>query len=382
MDKTKEVLFAHQSAIPHYRIPFYNALERLRPAHWRFDVVFDPSEVTKHRFFHEPLDVNQFHFSTVNVNTYSFRLAGKIISYQTFWRKAGKYDLVIVENAVNNLTYPLCQLHRFHHTRVAYWGHGKDRSAEKPSSLKSLAEKLKIYLVHRSDGFFAYTQGVKTYLEKQGVPPDNIFVSYNTIDINEQRGYFTQWSAKKQEIKQEIGIFEKNVLLFVGRFTRNKRIGFLLESFSILRKMDPDFRLLFVGSGKELPKDNLPENVSWLGPIIDLNKLAPIYVASDVFVFPGAVGLGPLQAMCYDLPAITIDASNHMPEIEYLTPMNSIILETATTPAQYANTILSLFQENTRLDALKASTWTSIQNLTVDQMARNFIMGINSILGL
>ena len=41
----KQVLIAHQSTIPHYRVPFYNSLNTLKPDEWRFEVVFDPDEV-------------------------------------------------------------------------------------------------------------------------------------------------------------------------------------------------------------------------------------------------------------------------------------------------------------------------------------------------
>lgn len=57
-----------------------------------------------------------------------------------------------------------------------------------------------------------------------------------------------------------------------------------------------------------------------------MNILAPLYAASDVFTFPGDVGLGPLQALCYDLPVITLESPTHMPEIIYLNKSNSIIL--------------------------------------------------------
>ena len=48
-----KVLIAHQSTIPHYRVPFYNSLENQKPDNWQFDVVFDISELEKPRFFKE-----------------------------------------------------------------------------------------------------------------------------------------------------------------------------------------------------------------------------------------------------------------------------------------------------------------------------------------
>jgi glycosyltransferase involved in cell wall biosynthesis len=114
-----------------------------------------------------------------------------------------------------------------------------------------------------------------------------------------------------------------------------------------------------------------------MGAITDLDRLAPIYIASDVYVYPGLVGLGPLQAMCYDLPIITIDADSHKPEIEYLSLKNSIILPNSTNPEIYAQALINLFQDTDRLNKLKTGIWSSIKHLTIEEMARNFILGVN-----
>src|SRR5688572_15115042 len=135
----KKILIAHQSTIPHYRVPFYNALERLRPDTWRFDVVFDPKELSSPRFFNNPLDIKQFQFPILTTNTLTVRICRIMMSYQTFWRKAAEYDLIIVGRALNNLAYPLCQLHQMRGRKVAYWGHDRDRKALSPARWKCWA---------------------------------------------------------------------------------------------------------------------------------------------------------------------------------------------------------------------------------------------------
>ena len=378
----KKILIAHQSTIPHYRVPFYNSLERLRPDSWHFDVVFDPSELKSRRFFQERLDDEKFKFPVLEVSTLSLKILGKTVSYQTFWQKAATYDLIVVENAVNNLAYPLCQLHQLRGVKLAYWGHGRHRGVKKPSPPKYLSEKLKIYLTRRADGFFAYTTGEKLELERRGLSPQKIFVLNNTIDINEQRQALDKWRSRRESTRQELGIQGKKVLLFVGRFTWNKRIDFLLKSFSILCEMDPSFHLILIGSGGEAHLSDRMDSISYLGSIVELDKLAPIYAASDVLAFPGSVGLGPLQALCYDLPVITIDSSIQMPEFGYLSPHNSIVLGARSAPEDFAEAIVELFHDPARLDALKTTIWPSIKHLTIERMALNFSQGVNAILGL
>ena len=381
----KRILFAHQSTIPHYRVPFYNALQQRIPNDWCFDVVFDSSEVNEKRFFQEPLDVTRFTFPTVDTRTYLVKLGSKKIKYQTFWLKAAKYDLIIVGGAMDNLTYPLCQLHQLHQTKFAYWGHAKNRRIANPNYLRVLFEKFRMILHHKADGIFAYTQGVKLYLESQGIAAQNIFVFNNTIDIDLQHRVYKQLLPNREKFRQEQGLNGKKVILFVGRYTKNKRISFLLDSFSILASRDDSFHLLLVGSGVENYPINNHHNISTFGPIVDIENLGSIYVASDIFSFPGAVGLGPLQALCFNLPVVTIDSPTHMPEFEYLSPANSIILPENATPELYAQTILNIFQnnpndDNQKIGDFKSTIWPSIRHLTIDQMANNFIEGINTLL--
>lgn len=376
----QRVLLAHQSTIPHYRVAFYNELERLRPESWCFDVVFDLAELQEHRFFDEAIDIETFDFPLLTVDTFSIQVRGKRISYQTFWRRAADYDLIVGENAVNNLSYPLCQIYQLRGKKYAYWGHGRDHSLERQSLPKEFSEKLKLILAKWADGFFAYTSGVKDYLIQKGMPPEKVFVVNNTIDINLQRELFDQWRAQRADIRQRFGLRNKKTLLFVGRFTANKRIDFLLDSFTTLRERDPAYHLLLVGSGGDFYDwDGLPD-VTYLGSIVEPEQLAKVYVASDLFSFPGAVGLGPLQALCYDLPVVTIDSSVQMPEIDYLNEDNALILPVATTPKEYAESIFDLFENQVKLQELRQTVWPSIRHLTIEQMAQNFIHGINTIL--
>jgi glycosyltransferase involved in cell wall biosynthesis len=234
-------------------------------------------------------------------------------------------------------------------------------------------------LIGKAHGYFAYTEGVKEYLAKQGIPRQRIVTVNNTIDINYQRRFFCKYVTEAQSIKQKLGLAGKTVLLFVGRKTKNKRIEFLLEAFSVLQELDKSFHLLLVGSGG---KTNIlyPSNITNIGPLTALDKLAPVYVVSDLFTIPGAVGLGPLQALCYDLPVVTIAAETHGPEIDYLGPENSIILPKHSTPRDYAEALVRLFQDGERMRQLKLGIWPSIRHLTIENMARNFANGVDKLL--
>jgi glycosyltransferase involved in cell wall biosynthesis len=376
----KKILIAHQSTIPHYRIDFYNALEATRPKEWCFNVVFDSSELQKKRFFNENIDISSFKFPTVETKTYAFKYGEKLFTYQDFLLKASEYDLIVVGSALSNISYSLCLLHKFFGRHYVVWGHGKDRTVAKPNKVKRMLEMIRSLLSKNADGYMAYTVDVKNHLEKIGLESSKIFVLNNTIDILKQRKFYERIKPERRLIKQELGLSEKKILLFVGRFTKNKRIEFLLQAFKHLLCIDPDFHLLMVGSGSDHYKLLAPNQVSFLNIITDLNKLAPLYVASDAFLFPGDVGLGPLQALCYDLPIITVESPTHMPEVAYLSPCNSIILPSNISPEGYAKAINELYNNPEKLKSLRSSIWDSIRHLTIEQMAKNFIDGINTVL--
>jgi glycosyltransferase involved in cell wall biosynthesis len=375
----KKVLIAHQSTIPHYRVPFYNSLEKLKPKGWDFDVVFDWSELEDKRFFKEIVDPKTFTFSTLDTKTRMVRLNNKSIYYQTFLKAASKYHLIIVENAVNNLTYPLCHLYKLLGKQIAYWGHGKHFTQNR-SYPKRLSEFIKLQLTRNADGFFAYSPGVSEYLVRKGIPRHKIFVLNNTLDIKQQRKVYTEWNPNRETIRKDLHLQGKNVLIFVGRFKEDKKISLLLDAFTQIQVRQSNFHLLLVGSGGESYLGQQQKQITYFGPITDLEKLAPLYIASDVFVLPGAVGLGPLQALCYDLPIITINSSLHKPEFEYLNSENALILPSTADANEFANAIIRLFSNKEELKQFRTKTWPSISHLTIEQMVQNFIHGVNTIL--
>lgn len=378
----KTVLIAHQMTIPHYRVPFYNALERLRPASWRFDVVYDAADARASGLATMECAQATFAFPTIDVKTYSWSMrSGKPWGYQTFWRRAAKYDLVIVENALYCLTYPLTHLHQLHGVKVAYWGHGRDiRSSVQPGLPKRLMEWLKMAQVHQADGFFAYTDAVGDYLVQHEVPRAKVFVLNNTIDIVAQRRAYDAVRERREQLRAEMGLTGKRVLLFVGRFSPNKRIDFLLAAWQQLHEQDDRYHLLLVGSGGELFLPGELPSVTYLGSINGVERLAPFYAVADLYVIPGAVGLGPLQALCYDVPIVAIESVLHGPEIAYLTSANTCMLSADSSPSEYAQVVAKLSDEPEVLSTLRATCWPSISHLTIDNMATNFIDGVNTLL--
>lgn len=378
---TKKILIAHQSTIPHYRVAFYESVMKLKPDWWDFTVIFDPIEALNH--FHLSPESNKFSFRVKETKSFTLNILDRKLIYQNFPFTSLSYDLLIVGNAMNNIAYPLSFFRILLGKKIAYWGHGRDFFTVDKSLLKKSTEKIKTIFSRRASGFFAYTPGVKSYLVSHGVPESKIHTLYNTIDIMHQREKFDQLRNKREQIRVDLKLKNRKVLLYVGRFNKEKRIDYLLKSFEILYRQDKSYKLLLIGGGDtkhilEFIDRLTTDAVDYLG-VVDEEKIATYYTASDLFVYPGAVGLGPIQAMCYDLIPVVINSDIHSPEYEYLSENNALILPIKSDEKKYADAIADLMQDKVKFIRLRQQIWSSINHLTISRMAENFINGINFI---
>ncbi len=382
--KCYSVLIAHQSTISPYRTPFYEELERQRPDWWDFTVAYDPKVSRWLHFGEIGVDSGRVPIrATRTIVLFTWRK--KRIVLQSFILSLWNYHCIVVEDALNNLSYPLAFLYRFFGKKVFLWGHCRDLAVATPSGLKRWLEGSKRWLARRANGYMAYTGGVKDYLIDQGLSPNKMFVLNNTIDILRQREVFKKFAPQRDQLRNERGLSGCKVLLYIGRITFRKRLDFLVRAFEILFIRDPRYRLAIVGDGDLSLISNLSAKlggnaIECYGPLTDEDALGALYVSGDLFVLPGHVGLAPLQALCYDLIPVVVQLHTHSPEIEYLREQNTCILPEGTAPPQYARAIEMLLQDTKQFQGLGANAWPSIKHLTIENMAKNFITGINTIL--
>jgi glycosyltransferase involved in cell wall biosynthesis len=367
----EKVLFAHQSTIPPYRVPFYNALEKNKPDWWDFEVV----DTKKESEFAQPINFKINFTKEINLN-----IGKQRIRYQNFLSSIKNYDLLIVEDAVNNLSYPLSHFLKSYKTKLCYWGHGRDVTINDDSNpFKKGIEAYKLRQVIKSDGYFAYLPTVKEYLINQGVHSDKIFVVQNTIDIVNERKQFKEAGVEKAAVGHDRNI------LFVGRLTESKKIPTLLKIYEELKQLNNDYNLTIVGDGDESIKEKVLSykdriGLDYLGEIRDKVKLSKIFKDNSFYLFPGYVGLGPLHAMCYDLIPVVKESKHHKPEFEYLTEENSIILSESASSKDFATAIETIVSNEEIYVKKRKNIWPSIKKYTIKNMAENFVHGINMVL--
>jgi len=381
----KKILIAHQSTIPHYRVPFFEAMERLRPDGWEFSVAFDKDEMAKKSFFQEPVDHTLFNFPLEDTSTYNFKIFKKSLTFQTFILRAWKYDVIIIGNTLHNISYLLAHFYHLFGKSIAVWWHRHNFPSTKLKGLRGMRENLMLRLAHMADGLFAYTPGGFKYLKEEGVKIEKIFVLNNTIDIMRQRKAFEQFAPQRDHLREKFALTGKKVLLFVGRLLKEKRLSFLMAAFSYLKEKDPSYHMVIVGGGDTSFLHNVREkwgedSVTYHGILVETEDLAALYVVSDLYVNTGDVGLGIIQSLCFDLTPAVIDSTTHNPEFGYLNSKNSLMLREGATFTEYADAIDNLLNDRFRLAYLRSRAWTSIEHLTIENMAKNFINGVEFIL--
>lgn len=162
-----------------------------------------------------------------------------------------------------------------------------------------------------------------------------------------------QPSGRDMEWRRKLGVKDRQVLLlFVGRLAREKRIDWLLEAFSIVRRYAGDrFAMLIVGEGAERTRIDearkIMPDLHWLPYEGDGRRLASIYASADLLVHAGlceTFGLVVLEAQACGTPSIAFRGSG-MDDIIFGGPE---FLADEQTPESLAKAILRSYQNDLR----------------------------------
>jgi glycosyltransferase involved in cell wall biosynthesis len=176
-------------------------------------------------------------------------------------------------------------------------------------------------LFYRSaSGVFVYSRKGKENLLTMGVKGNKIQIINNAINY-EDYGYLNKAII---DLESSHEIF---TILFSGRINKERKLDVLIRALGIIKEKDQfQFKCYIIGSGdiepiKNLSKElNISDKIVFTGPKYG-KEIFPYFLESDIFVYPGGIGLALLHALSFGLPVITTDNySIQMPEIELLIP--------------------------------------------------------------
>jgi len=181
-----------------------------------------------------------------------------------------------------------------------------------PSFFRTISLPLIKHITRHSDALVACGTRSREYLVHLGARPEGIFTAFCTVDTDSFKRQSGELKSRRAKLKEEIGIKNKSVILYVGQLIERKGLKYLIKAYAQL-KPEFDVALLIVGGGKQkdelaelCQKDNI-QDVFFTG-YIQLATLPKYYVMSDIFVLPSLEetwGRVLNEAMACGLPVIS-----------------------------------------------------------------------------
>ena len=211
-----------------------------------------------------------------------------------------------------------------------------------------------------------------------GYPINKITSVQNAIDTNELKKQFSKVNQTEvEQIKKNLNINSECIGIYCGAMYYEKRIDFILETCYKIKKLIPEFNMLFIGSGEDLYKVEEAATVNdWihsLGSKFGEDRVKYFKIAA-VQIMPGAVGLGILDSFAMETPLVTTVQDFHGPEISYLeNGKNGII--TNNDIKEYTNAVVELLTSKKYIE-MASYCQESAGKYTIENMVENFKTGI------
>lgn len=265
--------------------------------------------------------------------------------------------------------------------RVAFWGHGKDFQTNAPGGLR---EKWKEKTLRWPDWWFGYTEHTRRIVLNSGFPEERISVLNNAIDnieFKEQLAAVTPQQIAQQ--RQELGLDAQDFIgIYCGSLYPDKRLDQLFAITDRLHAVAPQFRLLIVGLGAQQPYvEQMCASRPWIrfvGARHGHDK-AVLFRLAQLTLCPGAVGLNILDSFIAGVPLITMAGAKHGPEICFMrNRIDGCLIDDSID--DYVDEVLKLIREPVLLQAMQQRALQAAEIYTVENMADNFVNGIERCL--
>jgi len=145
-------------------------------------------------------------------------------------------------------------------------------------------------------------------------PTDKIDIVFN--GVNAQKFEFEWDDAQRSEFRGRLAEPDEKIVMFVGRFVREKGIQVLLDAASAVLAVEPRTKFVIVGGGN---RERFEQFADWAGirdkvlftGFMANRTLHQLYRCADVAVFPSLYepfGIVALEAMAAGAPVVSSDA--------------------------------------------------------------------------
>lgn len=194
-------------------------------------------------------------------------------------------------------------------------------------------------------------------IKKYKTPKDKLTYIPNAVDT----GFFRPELMAREEARNRLGVeTDDKIVLYTGRFLREKGVDVLLDSVPKVLKKSPKTLFLLVGGGYDeklvsgwVEKNGKFKDKVKVIPYLPYNSMPAAYIASDVLVQPSlAEGLSRsvMEAMACGLPIVASKVGGNPELVNDATG----VLAKAGSSRQTAKAIVSLLGKNHRQMGLNA----------------------------
>jgi len=240
---------------------------------------------------------------------------------------------------------------------------------------KSIYKKMEKELNKRTDKIIFVSSCIKNlYQREQILPENNWTIVYNGIDLDYSNFFLNNKESIKKNISKKYHLENDKVVTFVGRFSIQKGLIYLINSAIEIVKNFSNIKFILVGDGKEkkcildkIRRYNL-EKYFLLTGFQEQNEVYKILVSSDIFVLPSIYELFPyttLEAMSLGVPIVATNVGGN----------NEIIQENTNgflVPPKDGNAlslaILKILKDKKLAEKFSQNNLRDIQNFGVEKM--------------
>jgi glycosyltransferase involved in cell wall biosynthesis len=137
------------------------------------------------------------------------------------------------------------------------------------------------------------------------------------------------WDLLKARASRDFkleGFAEAPIFMFVGQHRWEKNLNLIVRALAELQRRNVDFRAIFVGTGyaaeplrREVNRRRLTSKVSFVGVVVDRERIKGLYALADLFLFPSlydTVGLVVREAAAFGVPSVLVRGSSATEGIE------------------------------------------------------------------
>ena len=154
--------------------------------------------------------------------------------------------------------------------------------------------------------FWACSQAAARWMYS-GKALANSKVIYNGINVKK----FGYDENVRKEVRKELGLEGKYVVIHTGRFLDQKNHSFIIKVFGELKKKCPEAKLLLLGTGElvdeiksQVKELSLEKDVEFLGVRSDVNR---VLNGADCYIMPSlyeGLPVAAVEAQCSGLPCV------------------------------------------------------------------------------